>query len=83
METTSAAVLDRPTWQGRAEVHASRVDRWVRPHLERRQRGERHPVHDFLFTYYSQRPAALRRWHPGWGVVLADAGEYADQRGYS
>ncbi|MCW2836795.1 MAG: 3-methyladenine glycosylase [Marmoricola sp.] len=83
METTSAAVLDRPTWQARAEVHASRVDRWVQPHLERRQRGEKHPVRDFLFTYYSQRPAALRRWHPGWGVVLADAGEYADQRGYS
>ena len=30
-------------------------------------------MHDFLFTYYSQRPAALRRWHPGFGVVLEDA----------
>ena len=27
-------------------------------------------MHDFLFTYYSQRPAALRRWHPGFGVEL-------------
>lgn len=35
-----------------------------------------HPVHDFLFTYYSQRPAALRRWHPGYGVTLAEAPEY-------
>ena len=33
----------------------------------------KHPVHDFLFTYYSQRPAQLRRWHPGFGVALEDA----------
>ena len=33
----------------------------------------KHPVHDFLFTYYSFRPAQLRRWSPGYGVVLADA----------
>jgi hypothetical protein len=28
-------------------------------------------VHDFLFTYYSFRPAQLRRWSPGYGVALA------------
>jgi len=32
-----------------------------------------HPVEDFLFTYYSYRPAQLRRWHPGAAVVLVDA----------
>jgi hypothetical protein len=42
----------------------------------------KHPVHDFLFTYYSQRPAQLRRWHPGYGVRLADAPEYDGLRGY-
>ena len=82
METTSAVVLDRPTWQARAAAHATRVDVWVQPHLERRASGLKHPVHDFLFTYYSQRPAALRRWHPGWGVVLADAPEYDGQKAY-
>jgi hypothetical protein len=75
-------VLDRSTWQARAERHASRVDAWVRPHLARRQVGEKHPVHDFLFAYYSQRPAALRRWHPGYGVLLADAPEYDGTKGY-
>jgi hypothetical protein len=30
-------------------------------------------VEDFLFTYYSSRPRQLRRWHPGAGVVLAEA----------
>ena len=76
-------ILDRPTWQARADAHAARVDEWVLPHLERRRQGVKHPVHDFLFTYYSQRPAALRRWHPGWGVALLDAPEYAEVKGYS
>jgi hypothetical protein len=39
-------------------------------------------VEDFLFTYYGHRPAALRRWHPGFGVVLADAPDYAGLKGY-
>ena len=33
---------------------------------------------DFLFTYYSHRPAQLRRWHPGVGLALA--GEAARER---
>ncbi len=74
--------LDETTWRARAAAHEARVDRWIEPHLARRRRREMHPVHDFLFTYYSQRPAALRRWHPGWGVALVDAPGYAAQRGY-
>ncbi len=66
-------ILTPDVWQARAQAHAERVDRWVEPHLARRRHGVAHPVHDFLFTYYSQRPAALRRWHPGFGVVLLDA----------
>jgi hypothetical protein len=37
-------------------------------------RGERHPVYDFLFEYYSWRPGSLERWHPGIGVALAGEG---------
>jgi hypothetical protein len=71
-------------WEARASAHAARVDAWVQPYLSRRREGIKHPVHDFLFTYYSQRPAALRRWHPGWGVGLVDAGSaYDGVKGYS
>ncbi|GAA2521572.1 3-methyladenine DNA glycosylase [Pilimelia columellifera] len=66
-------VLDRPAWQARQAAHESRVDQWLTPHLRRRDRGLKHPVHDFLFTYYSLRPGQLRRWQPGAGVVLLDA----------
>ncbi|NJP30861.1 3-methyladenine DNA glycosylase [Micromonospora thermarum] len=66
-------VLDAAIWQARRRAHEERVDAWLTPHLARRRRGEKHPVEDFLFTYYSHRPAQLRRWHPGAGVVLRDA----------
>lgn len=59
----------------RIEAHAERAERLTRPRLERRARGEYHPVWDFLFEYYPVRPAQLKRWHPGHGVALADAGD--------
>ncbi len=68
-----APVLDATTWQARRAAHEARVDGWTGPHLARRRTGVRHPVEDFLFTYYSHRPAQLRRWHPGAGVVLDGA----------
>lgn len=48
------------------------MDVWIQPHLARRLRGEKHPVHDFLFTYYAYRPAQLRTWHPGYPGSGAD-----------
>ena len=72
---------DRGEWRPLADAHAARVDAFVEPHLARRAVRVKHPVHDFLFTYYSQRPAQLRRWHPGYGVALADAPEYAGLKG--
>ncbi len=45
-------------------------------HRERRRvhgRAGRDSIEEFLFTYYHYRPAQLRRWHPGPGILLADA----------
>jgi hypothetical protein len=75
-------VLDEETWRARADAHRARVDAFVEPHLDRRKARRKHPVHDFLFTYYSYRPAQLRRWHPGYGVGLAGGDEYAELKGY-
>ncbi|HET7358414.1 MAG TPA: 3-methyladenine DNA glycosylase [Nocardioidaceae bacterium] len=78
-------VLDEATWRSRTAAHESRVDAWTVPHLERRRRKQKHPVEDFLFTYYTQRPAALRRWHPGFGVGLAGqaSAPYLGLKGYA
>ncbi|MHC1560067.1 3-methyladenine DNA glycosylase [Actinomycetospora sp. C-140] len=77
-----AQVLAGPEWRARAAEHAARADALTAGHRARRQRGEAHPVEDFLYTYYPTRPSRLRRWHPGAGVVLADAEERAGWRHY-
>ena len=66
-------VLAEGQWRARRAAHEARVDAWTGPVLDRAGRGEAHPVEDFLFTYYDLRPAQLRRWSPGAGVVLAGA----------
>jgi hypothetical protein len=78
-------VLDEPVWLARRAAHEARVDHYVQPHLARRRQGVRHPVHDFLFGYYSHRPAQLRRWHPGYGVELTGphAAAYGSHKGYA
>lgn len=66
-------VLPRETWQAREQDHRDAVRERTRDHLARRDRGEKHPVEDFLWEYYSLSPGRLARWHPGVGVGLADA----------
>jgi hypothetical protein len=63
-------VLAADVWTARRAAHEARVDAWITPHLARRRAGVKHPVEDFLFTYYSYRPAQLRRWLPGAGIEL-------------
>jgi hypothetical protein len=74
----AATVLPEADWTAREAAHQQRVDAWVVPHQQRRRTGTRHPVWDFLFTYYSETPGRLRRWHPGVGPVLT--GESARTR---
>jgi len=76
------ARLSREEWRLRQAAHAARVDPWIQPRLARQSRHERHAVEDFLFEYYPYRPAQLRRWHPGPGVVLEDAEEFLKFTGY-
>ncbi|WP_282948673.1 3-methyladenine DNA glycosylase [Cellulomonas endometrii] len=68
-------LLDEATWQARSAEHAARADALTTGHRERRARGERHAVEDFLFEYYPAKPAQLRRWHPGAGAALAPGAE--------
>ena len=63
-------ILAEREWRLRQRAHETRVRTWTDPQQARAARGERHPVYDFLFHYYSFRPAWLRRWHPGPDVVL-------------
>nr|WP_314842461.1 3-methyladenine DNA glycosylase [uncultured Microbacterium sp.] len=75
--------LSRTDWTARETAHQDRADALTAEHRARASRREKHPVWDFLFTYYSNKPARLRRWHPGAGVELEDAEERLDWRWYS
>jgi len=81
--TTVAHQLTVEEWRALESAHQARVESVTAAHLGRRRRGARkHPVEDFLFTYYSHRPAQLRRWHPGPWVALEGASERADWKFY-
>ncbi len=63
-------LLPEEQWLPLEAAHHERVRRYADPYLERRSAGKKHPVEDFLFTYYTQKPGQLLRWHPGDGTVL-------------
>lgn len=68
--TATGRVLAPDEWAHRASTHRDRVDALLAAHPQQTASGEAHPVWQFLFRYYSHKPAQLRRWHPGFGVAL-------------
>lgn len=70
---TAGASLSRETWQLLRTEHQAKVSAWADDRVYRANLGIPHPVYDFLFTYYSFRPAYLKRWTPGANVTLVDA----------
>jgi hypothetical protein len=65
--------MARVEWAAARAAYLERVRPWVEERLARACRQRKHPVHDFLFEYYSFRPAHLLRWTPGADVLLQDA----------
>ncbi|WP_395747385.1 hypothetical protein [Prosthecobacter sp.] len=56
------------------QAHSARVAAQADAFVDRRSRDAKHPVHDFLFTYYSFAPAKLKQWVPPHGVSLEMTG---------
>ncbi len=73
-------VLAGSEWRIAASRHTARVDAELADVVARRQRGQKHPVDDFLFQYYNLRPNQLRSWHAGIGIRLEDADEFTNRR---
>lgn len=63
-------VWGREEWLQRRHEHEMRVSAHADAFVDRRSRNAKHPVHDFLFTYYSFAPAKLKQWVPPYGVGL-------------
>lgn len=74
-------------WHHDAQVHREWAQARTFAHKERRARHEKHPVYDFLFTYYPFSAGKLTRWQPGAGAAVelltdADAAEF-DRRWFT
>ena len=68
-------VLDAEQARALRRAHEERAGALTAGHRERKGRGEKHPVEDFLFHYYPFSPARLRRWHPGWETAYDAAAD--------
>lgn len=75
MTPLSQPVLARTDWLEAAAAHRAKARAWTQPVRERKAQGDKHPLHDFLHTYYQFSLGKLERWHPGFGVVLEDCEE--------
>lgn len=58
------SVLSTEAWTIRAQKHAALVEPFGQAFVKRRDLGQTHVVHDFLFTYYSCSPLKLKQWVP-------------------
>ncbi|KAB1643887.1 3-methyladenine DNA glycosylase [Gulosibacter chungangensis] len=74
--------LQRTDWQDLQQQHELRADALTHTYREYRAAGRKHAIDDFLFTYYSYKPAVLRRWHPGIDRSLVEAASWQDKRWY-
>ena len=65
-------IIDLPPeqWQQASREHSERLGPIARAWALRRSRNEKHPVHDFLFTYYSFSATKLCQWLPPLGHRL-------------
>lgn len=76
----AAACWRRADWLAREAAHRQRVAAMADAFVDRRSRGQKHPVHDFLFTYYSFAPAKLKQWLPPSDTAIeVQAGDLAER----
>lgn len=63
-------LLPESIWKARAKAHSESVSPLADGFLNRRAARQKHPVHDFLFTYYSFSPLKLKQWVPSYTEEL-------------
>lgn len=66
----NANVIKHGEWRAQSDEFTAQVKLWTEPYRTRKGNGHKHPVHDFLFSYYSFSMGKLESWHPGFGHTL-------------
>lgn len=67
---TTPRTLGQEEWQAICDSHLAEARKFTGGARLRRDRGEAHPVEDFLFRYYPFPFALLELWQPEPGVAL-------------
>lgn len=66
--TTTWLTYDQ--WTEEHDTHRERARGLTATFRAAQERGERHEIEEFLFSYYPIRPRRLERWSAGVGVGL-------------
>ncbi len=69
-KTAINSELNNEDWIRQIKEHKENVSERIDRYLDLRQEHRKDPVMDFLFEYYAFRPSHLRRWSPGFGILL-------------
>jgi hypothetical protein len=78
-----SVVIPEASWRARAERHRNRLSPFLDEHRKRRFIGDKHPVWDFFFEYYSFKTSHLLRWTPNLGEILENGEEFLELKGFS
>lgn len=76
MNSLSISQLAVNTWTAKAKHHVAFVGPYADAFLKRRSLAIKHPVHDFLFTYYACSPQKLKQWVPAVNEHLTIESDY-------
>ena len=63
-------VISASVWRARTNAHRARAELHTLPARAQRDRGQAHPIADFLFEYYPFPFSLLEQWQPGIGQAL-------------
>jgi len=77
-------IWSKAEWQTARAEYLRELKPRVKARRARRSRGEKDPVEDFLWEYYSLRGGRLLSWSPGIGTVLSGATpeDFPDDSGF-
>lgn len=70
LSSSITTTLPLEDWREKTTEHQANVGLLIDDYLDKRSRGIKQPVMDFLFEYYPFRPSWLKKWSPGIGTAL-------------
>lgn len=77
-DSFSIQTLSKPQWQEKIDNHLLILSDTANSHVKRANSRIKHPVFDFLFSYYSFRAAKLLQFSPGIRYQCEQAGNSFD-----